>query len=167
MAMTDSQAKPVLGAAQDQADAGPAVRLLVGPDRRRSARFDLLTAAAATFFGLALMFAIYPAVHAGPPVLAGLLLLLGLAAVAFFTLLALRGGRREIDEGVGPETIVEALSEPSALATADGRIVRSNNAWVRSVGGGGRLPKAVQASGLFDAMTAARRGEAAGTLLRV
>ena len=167
MAMTDSQAKPVLGAAQDQADADPAVRLLVGPDRRRSARFDLLTAAAATFFGLALMFAIYPAVHAGPPVLAGLLLLLGLAAVAFFTLLALRGGRREIDEGVGPETIVEALSEPSALATADGRIVRSNNAWVRSVGGGGRLPKAVQASGLFDAMTAARRGEAAGTLLRV
>ena len=166
-AMTDSQARPVLGAAQDQARTGSAAARLTGPDRRRSARFDPLTAAAAAFFGLALVFAVYPALHAGPPILAGLLLLLGLAAVAFFTLLALRSGRREIDEGVAPETVVEALSEPSALVTADGRIVRSNNAWARSVGGGGRLPKAVQTNGLFDAMTAARRGEAAGTLLRV
>lgn len=165
--MTDSQAKPVPGAAHDPAEAGSAVARLVGPDRRRSARFDPLTAAAATFFALALVFAVYPALHAGPPILAGLLLLLGLAAVAFFTLLALRSGRREIEQGVAPDAVVEALSEPSALATADGRIVRSNNAWIRSVGGGGRLPRAVQSSGLFDAMTAARRGEAAGTLLRV
>ena len=113
------------------------------------------------------MFAVYPALHAGPVILAGLLLLLGLAAVAFFTLVALRGGRREIDAGIGAETLVEALSEPAALATADGRIVRSNNAWIRSVGGGGRLPRSIQAGGLFDAMTAARRGEAAGALLRV
>src|SRR5271154_7217645 len=103
MAMTDSQARPALGAAHDPAEAGSAVARLVGPDRRRSARFDPLTAAAAAFFALALVFAVYPALHAGPPILAGLLLLLGLAAVAFFALLALRSGRREIDEGVGPE----------------------------------------------------------------
>jgi two-component system, cell cycle sensor histidine kinase and response regulator CckA len=165
--MTDSQARSDVGRLHDQAERTGATARLVGPDRRRSARFDPLIGWAAAFFGLALVFAVYPALHAGPVILAGLLLLLGLAAVAFFTLVALRGGRREIDEGVGPETFVEALSEPAALATADGRIVRSNTAWVRAVGGGGRLPKSVLAGGLFDAMTAARRGEAAGTQLRV
>ena len=166
MAMTDSQARSAPGRTQDHAS-GSAVAGLVGPDRRKSARFDPLTAGVAVFLALALAFAVYPALHAGPPILAGLLLLVGLGAVAFFILLALRSGRREVEQGIGAETLVEALSEPASLVTADGRILRSNSAWARSVGGGGRLPRSTQASGLFDAMTAARRGEAAGTQLRI
>ena len=65
--------------------------------------------------------------------------------------------------GLEPETLVQALSEPAALVSADGRILRSNDGWIRSVGGVGRLPRSVESGGLFDAMKAARRGEAAGT----
>jgi two-component system cell cycle sensor histidine kinase/response regulator CckA len=156
--MTDSRVRPGAGRLQDQASE---------PDRRGPARFDGLTAAAAAFMALALAFAIYPALHAGPPVVAGLLLLVGLAGVAFFVLLAVRQRGDAPDAELGPEALVEALSEPAALASADGRILRSNDAWIRAVGGGGRLPRPVEASGLFDAMTAARRGEAAGTALRI
>src|SRR5580658_1571227 len=117
--MTDSQARPGLDRRHDPAETGSAVARLIGPDRRVSARFDPLTGAAAVFFALALVFAIYPALRAGPPILAGLLLLIGLSAVAFFTLLALRGGRREVDEALGPEALVDALSEPAALVAAD------------------------------------------------
>jgi two-component system cell cycle sensor histidine kinase/response regulator CckA len=137
----------------------------MGPDRRRSSRYDPLTAAAAIFLALALMLGAYAAFHGDRLAPVGLLLLVGLAGVAFFILLALRAGPREIDEGVAPRSLVEALSEPAALATADGRIVQSNTAWIRSVGGASRLPRSIQASGLFDAMTAARRGEAAATSL--
>jgi two-component system cell cycle sensor histidine kinase/response regulator CckA len=158
MRMTDSRARPSLGRLQDQA---------IVADRRRPARFDPLTAAAAVFMALALAFTAYPALHANPLALAGLLLLLGVAGVAFFILLALRRRDQAAVSELGPDALVEALSEPSALVSADGRILRSNDAWVRAVGGGGRLPRAVEASGLFDAMTAARRGEAAGTQLRV
>jgi two-component system cell cycle sensor histidine kinase/response regulator CckA len=156
--MTDSRARPGTGRLDEQTvDAGGA----------RPARFDPLIAAAAVFLALALVFAVYPALHAGPPILAGVLLLVGLGGVAFFILTALRRRAEEADTGLGPEALVEALSEPSALASADGRILRSNDAWVRSVGGAGRLPRSIEAGGLFDAMSAARRGEAAGTQLRV
>ena len=130
-------------------------------DGRKVRRFDPLTAAAAALFGLALIFAGYPAIRSGSPNVGGLLLLLGLAGVAFFAILTLRSGRREIEEGVGPETLIGALSEPAALVTADGRIVQANVAWNRDVGAGRRLPKPQSSTALFDALTAARGGAAA------
>ena len=143
------------------------VRQLLEPDGRKARRFDPLTAAAAALFGLALIFAGYPAIRSGSQNVGGLLLLLGLAGVAFFAILTLRSGRREVDEGVGPETLIAALCEPAALVTTDGRIVRANAAWDDSVGAGRRLPKPEQATGLFDALTAARQGRPASAVLRI
>jgi two-component system cell cycle sensor histidine kinase/response regulator CckA len=143
------------------------VRQLLEPDGRKARRFDPLTAAAAALFGLALIFAGYPAIRSGSQNVGGLLLLLGLAGVAFFAILTLRSGRRELDEGVGPETLIAALAEPAALVTTDGRIVCSNGAWDDGVGAGRRLPKPEQASGLFDALTAARQGQPASAVLRI
>jgi two-component system, cell cycle sensor histidine kinase and response regulator CckA len=163
MSMSDSQARPGVGRMQDGIGAGG-----IGAERDEPRpRFDALTGFAVVFFALALAFAAFPAMHAGAPMLAGLLLLVGLAGVAFFILLALRQRGAAADEALGADLLVEALSEPAALASQDGRIVKSNIAWARSVGGGARLPKSVESGGLFEAMTAARRGEAAGTRLKV
>jgi two-component system cell cycle sensor histidine kinase/response regulator CckA len=161
--MTDSQGAQAIGRAQ-----GPSiVTQSLEPDGRKARRFDPLTTAAAALFGLALVFAGYPAMRSGSQNAGGLLLLLGLAGVAFFAILAFRSGRREVEEGVGPETLVDALSEPAALVTTDGRIVRANAAWDGCVGPARRLPKSEQSSGLFDALTAARQGLASTTMLKV
>ena len=151
MSMTDSRTS-------DRGGASPAPR---------PARFDSLTAAAAALLALALAFAVYPALHAGSPMLAALIVLAGAGGVAFFTLAAVRRRHEVLDAGLAPETFVHALSEPASLVTADGRVVYANDAWVRSVGGGRRQPRPVDGAGLFDAMAGARRGEAAAAQLRV
>lgn len=55
-------------------------------------RIDLLTAGAVVFFLLAVVFAGAPMLKAGPATTAGLLLLIGLAGVAFLGLFVLRAG---------------------------------------------------------------------------
>jgi len=131
-------------------------------------RFDLLTASAVLFFLLAVGFAAAPAINAGPATLAGLLLLVGLAGVACLGLFALRGTGEAAPEAepVG-ERLVEALSEPAAIAAADGRIHAANASWKAALGAGPRLPKAgPSAASLFSALTAARRGEPAQAFIR-
>ena len=155
--MADSQTFPTRVRTQGTR----AMAELASVDGRKGRRVDPLAVAAAIFFALALVFGAYPAFRAGPASIGGLLLLLGLAGVAFFTILALRGGDvRGGGEEASADAVVDALSEPSALITSDGRIVCANAAWTAALGPGPRLPKTASSSGLFAAISAARRGEA-------
>ena len=128
-------------------------------DGAKTRRIDPLAVAAAIFFALALVFGAYPAFRAGPASMGGLLLLLGLAGVAFFTILAFRNGA-----GAGrattwaPTALIDALGEPAALAAIDGRILAGNAAWTAAVGEVRRLPKSSRSGELFAAIAAARRG---------
>jgi two-component system, cell cycle sensor histidine kinase and response regulator CckA len=125
----------------------------------RSRRMDPFAMAAGGFLLLALAFGVYPALRAGPTSLGGMLLLTGLAGVAFFAILALRSHNAGPVEGLDVLQLIDALAEPLALATADGRILASNDAWVDAAGASARLPKSVDEGGLFSALGAARRGE--------
>ncbi len=127
----------------------------------RKARFDVLTAAAVVFFLGAVGFAAVPAINAGPETLAGLMLLFGLAGVACLGLFVLRGSAEPVPEASSsPEGLIEALSEPAAIAAADGRVQAANSAWKATMGDAPRLPKTgASAASLFAALTAARRGE--------
>jgi two-component system cell cycle sensor histidine kinase/response regulator CckA len=131
-------------------------------------RFDPLTALAILLFVIALACAAAPAIEAGPATLAGLLLLFGLAGVACLALLAVRSSTEAaIENDGGPERLVEALSEPAAIAAADGRILAANEGWRDALGDGMRLPKnGGSATSLFTALSTARRGESARASLR-
>ncbi|WP_304217656.1 cell cycle histidine kinase CckA [Phenylobacterium aquaticum] len=122
-------------------------------------RFDPLTAAAVVFFIMAVMFAGAPALNAGPATLAGLLLLIGLAGVACLGLFVLRSSTEpHADHEPGADTLIDALSEPAAIAAADGRIQAANAGWREILGAATRLPKTgASASSLFSALTTARR----------
>jgi two-component system cell cycle sensor histidine kinase/response regulator CckA len=133
----------------------------------RPRRFDPLATAAVGFFALALVFAAYPAIHAGSASMGGLLLLVGLAGVGVFTILALRGGGEPVLEGLDPEALLAALGEPACIVTADGRITSVNPSWETALGGLRRLPKSAGAGGFFSALTAARRGGPGLARLRV
>lgn len=136
----------------------------------RARRIDPLAAAAAVFFAMALALAAYPALHGGAAGVGGLMLLLGLAGVAVFTILALRGGAEAQAhahaDGLEPADLLLALSEPACLVTADGRITVENPAWETAMGPARRLPKAAGQAGLFPALTSARRSGAGEAVLR-
>ena len=140
-----------------------------GADRQRKGRIDPLTAAAVVFFLIAVVFAAAPMLNAGPSTLAGLLLLIGLAGVAFLGLFVLRAGvDPQAESEPGSERFIAALSEPAAVAGADGRIVAANPAWRAAVGTAPRLPKGgASAASLFAALAAARRGEVARAVIKV
>ncbi len=127
----------------------------------KTRRVDPLATGAAVFFALALLFGLYPALRGGAATMGGLFLLLGLSGVAFFATLAFRGSDRSGGDGLSADTLVDALSEPAALATPDGRIIAANDAWNAVVGPARRLPKSTRSSGLFAGLAAARRGESA------
>jgi two-component system cell cycle sensor histidine kinase/response regulator CckA len=131
--------------------------------KARKGRFEPLTAAAVVFFLMAVAFAAAPAMNAGPTTLAGLLLLIGLAGVACLGLFVLRGSADAPAEAEpGAEQLVDALSEPAAIAAPDGKLQAANAAWKSTLGLGPRLPKGgATAASLFSAMTTARRGESA------
>ena len=134
----------------------------------RKGRFDPLTAAAVVFFLMAVAFAAAPAMNAGPTTLAGLLLLIGLAGVACLGLFVLRGSAEVAGEAeTSPNVLIDALSEPAAIAAPDGRVQAANAAWKSTIGMANRLPKAgASASSLFAALSAARRGETARAAIK-
>jgi two-component system cell cycle sensor histidine kinase/response regulator CckA len=136
-------------------------------DGRFMRRLDPFAIAAGAFLLLALAFGAYPAFRAGPASLGGALLLGGLAGVAFFAILALRGRGPGPTEGIEAVRLIEAVGEPLALATADGRILASNPGWADAAGSGSRLPKSAEAGGLFGALSAARRGEIGSVRLKL
>ena len=134
-----------------------------------SRRFDPLTAAAVVFFLVAVACAGASAINAGPATLAGLLLLIGLASVACLGLFVLRSDGEAADAGdLTAERLIEALQEPAAVATADGRIQVANDAWRATLGDAPRLPKNnASAASLFAALSAARQGLAGRAAIRV
>jgi two-component system, cell cycle sensor histidine kinase and response regulator CckA len=133
---------------------------------QRLRRLDPFAVAAGVFLLLALAFGVYPAIRAGPQSLGSVLLLTGLAGVAFFAILALRSQRAGPAEGLEIINLVEAISEPVALSTADGRVLANNSAWIAVAGDGARLPKSAEQGGLFTAIGQARRGETGRVTLR-
>jgi two-component system cell cycle sensor histidine kinase/response regulator CckA len=138
-------------------------------DTAPTRRIDPLTTAAVIFFLIAVAFAAAPMLNAGPATLAGLLLLIGLAGVAFLGLFVLRAGAEPVMEPEpGAERFIQALSEPACVAAADGRVIAANPAWREAMGQGPRLPKGgASAASVFSAMSAARRGEVARASLKV
>jgi two-component system cell cycle sensor histidine kinase/response regulator CckA len=131
------------------------------PTKASRRRFDILTSVAAVFFLLAVVLAAAPAFKAGAAAMAGVILLVGLAGVAFMGLAAFRGGPREAEASGHAEltALLSALPEAAAICAADGFVWASNAAWREGVGPGRRLPKG--SAGLFTALSAARR-EGAG-----
>jgi two-component system cell cycle sensor histidine kinase/response regulator CckA len=131
--------------------------------------FEPLIAGAVVFFVIAVVLAAAPALNAGPTTLAGLLLLIGLAGVACLGLFVLRGSAETPAEAQpGAEQLVDALTEPAAIAAPDGRVQAANAAWKSMIGLGARLPKSgASASSLFAALTAARRGETGHAAIKV
>src|ERR1700761_3142977 len=117
---------------------------------RTALKPDPLVITAVGLFAVAVLCAAYPAFRSAPQMFGGLMLLLGLGGVALLSVLALRGGRASVDDGLGVEGLIEALSEPAALATPDGRIVAANGPWIEAAGPARRLPKAAD-GGLFTA----------------
>jgi len=133
-----------------------------GASRRR---FDPWLIGAAVFFVAAAAFSAAPALKAGPTTLAGLLLLLGVAGVAILGLVAIRGSGASGDDSDQAEGFIEALSEPAALAAADGRVLLANPAWRDVMGEGRRLPSGAAGSSLFAALVQARKGQMAEGVL--
>jgi two-component system cell cycle sensor histidine kinase/response regulator CckA len=113
--------------------------------------FDVLVGAAGLFFVLAIAFAAYPAIKDGPPTVGGLLLLIGLACVGGFGIFAFGAPDRTVDDG--PERLIDALDEPAAVVSTDGRIRAANAAWEPAVGRSSRLcPGADAQVALFSAL---------------
>ena len=73
------------------------------------------------------------------------------------TLLALLRAPEAPAEEPGLEAILNALAEPAAAASVEGRVLAANGPWLQLVGRSGRLPSAPS---LYAALAAARRGEA-------
>ena len=127
-------------------------------------RFDPWILAGGAFFVAAVLAAAYPAIHSGPATRGGLMLLMGLAGVAFLGLFAFRqqaAPEPEADAGA----LLEILEEPAALCDAEGRLLQVNAAWEGMLGQAQRLPR-TNAAGLYGALKTARGGEAGEALLK-
>ncbi len=129
---------------------------------RASARrgIDPLSLAALVFFVVAIVAAAYPAFHAGPTTGPAVLLLLGLAGVAFAGIYAFASSepRRALGSDEGLHALVDALAEPAAVTAADGRLVSFNAAWRADAGVARRLAREGQGGkDLYAALASARR----------
>ena len=123
-------------------------------------RIDPLSIAALIFFVLAIFAAAYPAFRAGPTTGPAVLLLLGLAGVAFAGIYAFASSepRRALASDEGLHALVDALAEPAAVTGADGRLISFNAAWRTEAGVVRRLAREGQAGkDLYAALAAARR----------
>ena len=121
---------------------------------------DPLSVAALVFFVLAIGAAAYPAFQAGPTTGPGILLLLGLAGVAFAGIYAFASSepRRAFASDDGLHALVDALSEPAAVTSADGRLVSFNAGWRNEAGVVRRLAREGHAGkALYAALASARR----------
>jgi hypothetical protein len=133
--MTDSRA----------AKTGRGMHGVEGASERRG--FDAVGAAASALFVIAVLAAAYPAFRAGPTAGPGLLLLLGLAGVAFIgcSPSAPRRARAERRPVVGH--LLDALDEPSGGAANDGSDLRRQRAWDAAFGRLARMPRTAEAAG--------------------
>jgi two-component system cell cycle sensor histidine kinase/response regulator CckA len=110
------------------------------------------------FFIGAVAAAAYPALRAGPATGGGLMLLAGLAGVAVMGVFAFRQSGPAESAG-DLEGLLDALAEPAAAISPDGRILAANAAWRTAAAPLLRLPRPRGASTLFSALKAASRGQ--------
>ena len=131
-------------------------------DARR--KVDPLSVIAVMFFMLAICAAAYPAFKAGPATGPGMLLLMGLAGVAFVGIYAFASSepRRVLTSDEGLHALVDALTEPAAVVSAAGRLVSFNAAWRNEAGVIRRLDREGEAGkAVYAALAAARSAGAA------
>ena len=125
-------------------------------------------AAASALFLLALAAAAWPALRTDPASAPGLLLLIGLAGVAFLAVFAFGAAEtRDRRDGDAFERLLAGFEEPAALATPEGRIVAANAAWTETSGGARRLPRGPAAPALFVALAEARAGRVGRAAVRL
>jgi two-component system cell cycle sensor histidine kinase/response regulator CckA len=128
--------------------------------------FDVIGAVAAALFVMAIAAAAYPAFKAGPTTGPGMLLLLGLAGVTFIGVFVFAAGEpKTVAERNAWGEVLDALTEPAAVLTKDGRVLRANAAWFDAFGSTRRLPRTAEAGGLYTAMVAANQGDTGRTRL--
>lgn len=132
----------------------------LGRAAKPARRHDALTGAAAVFFVLAVAALAIPALRTGPATAPGLMLLIGLAGVAFLGIFAFATAEPKpaLDLDDAAQAIAEALEEPAAAVTPDGRLCAANAAWRAELGAERRLPKSGAAgAALYAALASARR----------
>ena len=112
---------------------------------------------AAPMFMLAVGAAAYPAFRADPVSTPGMLLLVGLTAVAVIGLFAF-GRVTDATPQLEADDLLGALEEPSAIVSADGRILAGNVGWNVTAPGERKLPRGRAAPGLYQAFAEAREG---------
>src|SRR5258706_2763055 len=97
----------------------------------------------ACFFVLAVVLAAMPAFKAGPSTIAGLLLLAGLAGVAFLGLIAFPRASRtaSVIGDTDFAAFAAPLTQPPAICAADRLILSAHGPWREVVGFGPRLPQ--------------------------
>ena len=122
---------------------------------------DPFIVASAVFFVLAAVLAAWPVLRAGSLMSVAPVLQPVVAALVAFGLVLIwafgqdaRAARHASDSGTGE--LVEALSEPAAVATADGRVAAANAGW-RALWAGEARRRPRAAGGLYAALAAARR----------
>jgi len=129
-------------------------------------RFDPWLFVAAPLFMLAVAAAAYPAFRADPVSAPGLLLLVGLTAVAVIGLFAF-GRVSEATPQLEADDLLGALEEPSAIVSPDGRILAGNAGWKAAAAAVRRLPRGRAAPGLYQAYAEAREGGTGRALARI
>jgi two-component system cell cycle sensor histidine kinase/response regulator CckA len=139
----------------------------VAPEKRGPSVIDPFVAGAAALFLIAVAAAALPAVRAAPGVGPGLLLLLGLGGVAIMGLFAFTATETKTGGEPSAEDLIATLDEPAALASADGRIIACNVAWLDCGGGVTRLPAGAAAPALYIAFADARKGETGRACVRL
>ncbi len=122
-------------------------------------RVDPLSVIAAIFFLLAVGAVAYPAFKAAPPSAPGLLLLVGVAGMAFAGIYAFASSEpwRALTSDEGLHALVDALTEPAAVVSASGRLVSFNSAWRDEAGVTRRLDREGDAGkAVYAALASAR-----------
>lgn len=136
-------------------------KIEAAPDLAPPRRLDLWVLVGGLFFIGAVAAAAYPALRDGPATGGGLMLLAGLAGVAVLGLFAFR---QHVPSDIAADTnaLLEALTEPAAMISGDGRILAANAAWRTASASATRLPRPrAGGHGLFSALKSAARGQPA------
>jgi two-component system cell cycle sensor histidine kinase/response regulator CckA len=127
--------------------------------RKRTARMDALSGGVVVFFLIAVGSAAYAALQAGPAIAPALILLIGLAGVALVGVISFaqqeaRPARAEDDASA----YADALEEPAAVVSPDGRVLQSNGPWRTEFGASSRLLRGpLGGAVLYAALAEARR----------
>ena len=136
--------------------------------RRPVTLADGAALAAAGLFLVAVLALAAPVLHSGKASWPALLLLIGVAGTSFLGVFAFAAAHRpepRLDEPT-LEDLVNALADPAAVASVDGRTLGANDAWRAAMGSSGRLPRSgTDGPVIYAILRRAEAGEAAeGTL---